>query len=522
MKDRKDKVLFIEDAKLTQRALKQYLGQGDFPYDCLMVTSVGAAENILAEEKFDVVVMDYLPEDGSAFDLVKKTKDTPLIIITSAEDQEIAVRAVQEGAYDYLIKDFDGNYLKVLPITVENAIHQKKSKEKLISCNNEHQEKVIQPPVDSEKKTAQPKRADEDIRLLAEFLLENPNPVLRIKNDGTIQFANRASKPILDAWKREIGQNIPDKWRQLIRETYNSQRSAEVEFSHETQVLSLTITPFPGTDYLYCHGLDITEHKRAEMDLVKDRRLLEEMVDIRTAEQEVTERKRAEESIKRSREKLRNLSAHLESVREDERMRIAREIHDELGQLLTALQTDLSYLIIKLPEANELLIKRTKKMSKLIEKSIQTVQRISSDLRPPVLDELGIVPAIEWHAEEFQARTGIKCKVSFNTEDIVMDKDRSTVIYRIFQEALTNVARHANATIVNTSMKKGGGKLILKIKDNGSGISEEELSSMKSFGIIGIKERACFVGGEAKIEGIKGKGTAITVKIPLSRKEDAE
>jgi signal transduction histidine kinase len=267
------------------------------------------------------------------------------------------------------------------------------------------------------------------------------------------------------------------------------------------------------------------------MDLVKDRRLLEEMVDIRTAElskineqlrQEVTERKRAEENIKRSREKLRNLSAHLESVREDERMRIAREIHDELGQLLTALQTDLSYLIIKLPNGNELLIKRTKKMSKLVEKSIQTVQRISSDLRPPILDELGIVPAIEWHAEEFQTRMGIRCKVCFNTEDIVMDKDRSTVIYRIFQEALTNVARHANATMVNTSVKKRDGKLTLKIRDNGKGISEEELSSMKSFGIIGIRERACFVGGEAKIEGIKGKGTTITVKIPLSRKEDAE
>jgi signal transduction histidine kinase len=403
----------------------------------------------------------------------------------------------------------------------------KDGKEKILK----HQEAITQSPVDLEKKAPQPQWADEDIELLAKFFLENPNPVLRIKNDGSIQFANQASRPILDAWKREVGQNIPDKWRPLISEIYHSQRSAEVEFSYETQVFSITITPFPGTDYLYCYGLDITEHKRVEMDLVKNRRLLEEMVDIRTAElskineqlrQEVTERKRAEESIKRSREKLRNLSAHLESVREDERIRIAREIHDELGQLLTALQTDLSYLIIKLPDANELLIKRTKKMSKLIEKSIQTVQRISSDLRPPVLDELGIVPAIEWYAEEFQTRMGIRCTVCFNAEDIVMDKDCSTVIYRIFQEALTNVARHADATMVNTSMKKKEGMLTLKIKDNGKGITGEQLSSMKSFGIIGIRERACFVGGEAKIEGIEGKGTTVTVKIPLYRREDVK
>lgn len=402
-------------------------------------------------------------------------------------------------------------------------------KEKLISMDGKYQEDANQLPVNFEKKSTRQKRIDCDIRLLAKFSLENPNPVLRIKNDGTIQFANLASRPILAAWKREIGQNIPDKWREVIRDIYNSQRSSEVEFCHERQVFSITITPFPGTDYLYCYGLDITEHKRAEMDLVKDRRLLEEMVDIRTAElskineqlrQEVTERKRAEENIKRSREKLRNLSAHLESIREDERMRIAREIHDELGQLLTALQTDLSYLIIKLPDANELLTKRTQKMSNLIEKSIQTVQRISSDLRPPVLDELGIVPAIEWHAEEFQTRMGIRCNVRFNTENIVMDKDRSTVIYRIFQEALTNVARHASASVVNASMEKKDGKLTLKIKDNGKGISKEQLSSMKSFGIIGIRERACFVGGEAKIEGRKGRGTTITVKIPLSRKEN--
>lgn len=221
-------------------------------------------------------------------------------------------------------------------------------------------------------------------------------------------------------------------------------------------------------------------------------------------------------------DELRNLSAHLQSVREVERKGIAREIHDELGQLLTALQMDLSDITIDLPQDQKPLVEKTKSMSKLIDTCIQTVQRISSNLRPSILDDLGIVPAIEWHAEEFQTRMGIKCEFTSNAENIVLDKNCSTVIYRIFQETLTNVARHANATQVKANLRKESEELILKIEDNGKGITKEDMSSPKSFGIIGIKERALFVGGKVEIEGDKGKGTTITVSIPLSQRETTQ
>ena len=232
---------------------------------------------------------------------------------------------------------------------------------------------------------------------------------------------------------------------------------------------------------------------------------------------DITEHKRFEEELKNSREYLRNLSMHLQSVREEERTRIAREIHDELGQALTALKIDLSWLNNKLPEERKSLLEKTGSMLKLIDSTIQTVRRISSELRPGILDDFGLAAAIEWQAEEFQNRTGIKCEVNLEPEDIIFDQALSTTIFRIFQEAMTNVARHANATRVKVNLKEEAGMLALEVKDNGKGITEEQISSPQSFGLIGIRERAYSFEGEVKISGIPDKGTTVTVIIPLDK-----
>ncbi|MCK4352834.1 PAS domain S-box protein [candidate division WOR-3 bacterium] len=238
----------------------------------------------------------------------------------------------------------------------------------------------------------------------------------------------------------------------------------------------------------------------------------------RGADIDITECKRAEEELKSSSEQLRNLYAHLESVREEERTHIAREIHDELGQALTALKMDLSWLNHKLPKDQKSLLEKTKSILKLIDNIIRTVQRISTELRPGILDDLGLAAAIEWQVEEFQKRSGIKCKVNLVPEDVILAQDCSTTIFRIFQETLTNVARHANATRVKVSLKEKVGKLELKVKDNGKGITEKQISDSKSLGLIGIRERVHFWGGEVKISGIQDKGTTITVSIPLNKK----
>ncbi|MGD2244935.1 MAG: PAS domain S-box protein [Candidatus Aminicenantes bacterium] len=230
---------------------------------------------------------------------------------------------------------------------------------------------------------------------------------------------------------------------------------------------------------------------------------------------DITEKKMAEDALRESEEQLRNLAAHLQSIREEERASVAREIHDELGQALTALKMDLSWLDKKLPEEQRPLLKKTKSMSQLIDSTIHIVQRLSAELRPGLLDDIGLFATIEWQAEEFQKRTGIVCELSVSSQKINLDQERSTAIFRIFQETLTNIARHANATKVRVNLVKKGRKLELTIKDNGKGITEEKISDPKSLGLIGIQERVHFFGGDIVIKGIRNKGTTITASIPL-------
>ena len=237
---------------------------------------------------------------------------------------------------------------------------------------------------------------------------------------------------------------------------------------------------------------------------------------------DITDRKQAEDQLRTSGEQLRSLSAHLESVREEERGNVAREIHDELGQMLTALKIDLSLLTKRLPKEQELLFEKTKAMDELVDTAIQTVKRISVELRPGVLDDLGITAALEWQAAEFEELTGIRCEFSSNHKDIVLDPDRSTVIFRIFQETLTNVVRHANATKLKANLKKEAGRIVLRVRDNGIGIEKKQISDPGAFGLIGMRERAHFLGGEVRISGTPGKGTTVAVSIPVLNKENLD
>jgi PAS domain S-box-containing protein len=230
---------------------------------------------------------------------------------------------------------------------------------------------------------------------------------------------------------------------------------------------------------------------------------------------DITNRKRAEEELERSKEQLRSLADHLQSVREQERTTIAREIHDELGQALTGLKMDLSWMAKRIPEDQPKLLQKLHSMSELTSTTLKTVQRISTELRPGLLDDLGLVAAIEWQTEEFENRTGIRCTLTVDPEDIMIDEKRSTTVFRILQETLTNVARHAQATRVQVSLKEKMGSLTLRVTDNGKGIINEQIFDPKSLGIVGIKERVHSWGGEVKISGRPGKGTTVVVRMPI-------
>lgn len=238
---------------------------------------------------------------------------------------------------------------------------------------------------------------------------------------------------------------------------------------------------------------------------------------------DITEHQRASENLENSRAELRALSARLQSVREEERLRIAREIHDELGQVLTGLKLDLVSFTKKISESLnkadwDALKGRGQGIVNLINSAILTVRKISTELRPGLLDAVGLTAAIEWQAKEFETRTGIKCKLKLPHETVVVDQHRSIAIFRIFQEILTNVARHSRATEVSVSIEKRDSGLFLEAKDNGRGIRANEFSNPKSLGLLGMRERALLLGGEVTIRGIPSKGTIVTLRIPFETK----
>jgi PAS domain S-box-containing protein len=234
---------------------------------------------------------------------------------------------------------------------------------------------------------------------------------------------------------------------------------------------------------------------------------------------DLSEVKRAEQEVRASSEQLRKLAARLVSVREDERTRIAREVHDELGQSLTAVKIDLAWLAGRLPRPNAPMLKRIGSTLKLADSIIQSVRRISTELRPGILD-LGLAAAVEWQVQEFQARTGIQCKLRLLTKE-VFGSDGSTALFRILQETLTNVARHAQATRVEVVKQKQRDRLVLSIRDNGRGFDQADPALSGALGLLGMRERAAMLGGGVNIVSVPGKGTTVTAWVPLRSPEES-
>jgi PAS domain S-box-containing protein len=231
--------------------------------------------------------------------------------------------------------------------------------------------------------------------------------------------------------------------------------------------------------------------------------------------QDITERKEIEEQLEQSREHLRLLAAHLEVAREEERARMAREIHDELGGMLTGLKMDVAQMRRAGKGLDARTVAKLEDFSVAIDQAVHTVRRIASDLRPAVLDDFGLLAAMEWQLGEFERRSGITCVWQTELKSIEVNKDVATAVFRLFQESLTNVARHALATRVVVSIDADKGHLILQVRDNGRGITTEQLRGTASLGLPGMRERVDLLGGDLLIEGSPGQGTNVRVRIPL-------
>ncbi|MBI4334260.1 MAG: PAS domain S-box protein [Chloroflexi bacterium] len=335
---------------------------------------------------------------------------------------------------------------------------------------------------------------DEDFKSLIENALDL---IIIVDSDGAISYASPAIERLLGFKPEEyVGRDFreavhPDDAPKVMKVSRGISPSTDIRVKHKDG------------SWRYFEGI------------VKKRLNNGRAAGVVINARDITERKRADEELRSSRQQLRDLSAHLQAMREEERKQIARDLHDELGQALTALKMELSWLARKLPPDLRLLREKADSIVKVVDNTVHAVQRISTKLRPGILDDLGLVEAIEWQAKEFQDRTGISCELAVSPGSVSLDQDRSTAIFRIFQETLTNVARHSSASRVQAFLAESKGRLTLRIKDDGKGITHRQIADPKSLGLIGIRERALSLGGRAAIRGAPGKGTTVTVTIPL-------
>jgi signal transduction histidine kinase len=335
-----------------------------------------------------------------------------------------------------------------------------------------------------------------------------------------------------------IQQTLADSGLNFTLATVDTREAFEAELSHKppsiilsdyclpqfdgSTALEIALHLAPEVPFIFVTGVlgeevAIEMLKKGAIDYVLKSRLSRLVPAVNRALREAElrrETQKAQEKLRRSYDQLRALTGHLRFVREEERTRIAREVHDELGQALTGIKLDLSWLSGKI-SGERVLQRKIKAMSAHIDATILTVRRIATELRPGVLDNLGLAAAIEWQAAEFQERTGIRCEVKIAVAETIWDREFNTMCFRIFQETLTNVIRHAKATRVDVSLTQVDHELILTVRDNGRGILEKEVIHAQSIGLIGMKERVAQAGGQVFFFGLPNRGTTVTMRVPM-------
>ncbi len=478
------RILIVEDEGLVAQDLERFLTQAGYGVTAIVQNGKGALKEAQANPP-DLVLMDIVLGGGmdgiETARRMREGQDVPIVYITAYSDDKTVEAAKVTEPYGYILKPIDE---KELLVVVELTLH-KHSLEK--SFKN---------------RVEQTLRSSEDrYRTLVENMIEG---LATIDDKGTVTFIN---KKFLEAQGFTPGEVIGRPLAEFVGEknleVFQEQIAARGNGNPEPCELTW-IKKGGGEATVLASASPLYEAGKFKGDIVV-------LTDI-------SERRQIEAELGQSYQQLRNLSRHLQSVREEESKRIAREIHDELGQALTALKMDLAWLSSRLPENlrdKRILIAKTEAMTALIDKTIGTVQKISAELRPGLLDDLGLVAAIEWQCQEFQNRTGIKCVVNFGSEAVHLSPDPATAIFRVFQEALTNAARHSRATRIKVRLKVTPHLLELQVVDNGIGIPETAAEAADSLGIMGMRERLTPFGGSLIISGAPNKGTTVTMRLPI-------
>jgi len=322
-------------------------------------------------------------------------------------------------------------------------------------------------------------RVRKKIELLSKFPSENPYPVLRIDKAGTIQYANRASSPLLKVWGCRIGERLTGEWYRLTTDTISSGAAREAEITCGDRLLLLTFAPVKGSDYLNVYGLDITERQRAK-----------------------------------EAEQLKKLTESLINFQEEERKRVAREMHDQIGQLLAAVKLHLKMISRDHPGLDESVVKGLNNADGLLDRAQEDARRIAARLRPDILDDFGLSAAIENEISTLAELSDLKIIFKKKKFPDRIDPRKEVALYRVAQEALTNIIRHAGATSVTVNLSLADGNAILSVLDDGIGFDQNGTKALR-LGILGMKERVESLGGVLRIEAKSGGGTILEAKLPL-------
>ena len=477
------RILIVEDNPGDVRLLREHL-VGDRSvaevFQLVHVDRLALALQSLDEGAFEVVLLDLSLPDSQGISTLTKMHAArpgmPIVVLTSLDDEILGLQLLQRGAQDYLVKgEVTGSLLRR---SLRYAVERKRAEVEL-------------------------RRSE----VFLESIVENIPHMIFVKDAGELRFVrfNKAGEELLGHTRQNlIGKSD---YELFPKEEADFFTGADRDVLRNREVLDIPEEPIltkgKGLRSLHTKKIPIFDENHQPIYLLG-------------ISEDITERKRAEHQLQRSFELLRTLSQRLDVVREEERTRIARELHDELGVRMTCMKMDLSRLVAMMRESlfpREKMEEKIRAMSADVDTTIAEVQRLAAELRPGVLDDLGLVAAIEWQCQDFERRSGIRCLCEASFEEIKSAPSRATAAFRICQEALVNVARHAKATFVRVLVKENGDDVLIEIQDNGQGIPAEKLSDAGSLGLLGMKERSMAIGGRLEIAGWPGKGTTVTLRL---------
>lgn len=482
---RETRILLVEDDLVDRMACKRALAADSARRYIVFEAETGEQGLHLAmEQRPDCILLDYNLPDHTGLEFLAALAGEdgevaiPVMVLTGGSNAALAVELMRRGARDYLTKDADRHYLEQVPAAIERMLNA----QRLIEAKREAEAKF--------------RTLVEQIPAIT-YIWSSEHGGLEYVSPQIAMLGYTAEEWLHGPSFHEAYVHPDD--RRRVQEAVALSRASGAALSIEYRLIA------KHGEILWFRDEAQTIHDGSDHPPVQGILL------------DITQSKLAQQTLQQSQAELRSLAAHQENIKENERKRIAQEIHDELGSLLTGIKAYVSVSVERSIQAggaaDPLLVDATR----LAEEALGAVRRVITDLRPSVLDQLGVWEAMRWYANQIQTRSDLICDCSIDTalSTVAIDADLSTMLFRVVQEALTNVVRHAGASCVSVRAEAHGGEIVVEIKDDGMGFAGEDSARGQTWGILGMHERARHFGGSLTISGRAGQGTTVELRVPI-------